>query len=85
MTTAYTASFANGLLVERQDTMPLMSWSRVHLCQPAFQLLRNPMAYHSRSDGKRPDGLSLISWQEGKTLLLGYARRSSIGQLLPAV
>jgi len=30
---------------KRQDTMPLMSWSRVRLCQPAFQLLRNPMAY----------------------------------------
>jgi len=45
MHTAYTASFANELLVERQDTMPLMSWSRVRLCQPAFQILRNPMAY----------------------------------------
>ena len=32
-------------LVERQDIRPLMSWSRVRLCQQAFQLLRNPMAY----------------------------------------
>ena len=45
MHTAYTASFANELLVVRQYTMPLMSWSRVRLGQPAFQLLRNPMTY----------------------------------------
>ena len=45
MHTAYTASFANELLAERQDTMPLMSWSRVRLGQPGFQLPRNPMAY----------------------------------------
>ena len=45
MHTAYTASFANELLVERQDTMPLMSWSCVRLGQQAFQLLRNLMAY----------------------------------------
>ena len=38
----------NQLLVERQDTRPLMNWSRVRLCQPAFQLLRNPMAYLSQ-------------------------------------
>ena len=35
----------NIVLAERQDTMPLMSWSRVRLGQPAFQLPRNPMAY----------------------------------------
>ena len=29
MNTAYTASFTNQLLVERQDTRPLMSWPRV--------------------------------------------------------
>ena len=35
----------NIVLAERQDTMPLMSWSRVRLGQPTFQLPRNPMAY----------------------------------------
>ena len=41
MHTVYTALFANEFLVERQDTMPLMSWSRVRLCQPTFQEKEN--------------------------------------------
>ena len=56
------------LLVERQDTMPLMSWSRMRAFVSAgIPVTKEPNGL-SRSDSRRPDGLSLLPWQKGKPL-----------------
>jgi len=61
-----TVSCARELRVAQQDIRALTTWSPVALLQPGFPS-PEPTALF-RSDGKRPDGISLIPWQSSKSL-----------------
>ena len=59
-----TALYARELLGEPLDITLLMIWS------PALSLLQVSLSPSGlfRSDGKRPDGLTLVPWSSGKAL-----------------